>query len=132
MPDRFHHALDTHAGRVERDRGLVVLLLQPPGPDTQLEPPAREHVERGRGLGEQGGMAEVVVEHEAADPESIAHHRGGHQRRDRVQSAHEVVQREVAVVAERIDPADHLDPLFARPGRPPLHAEPKRFVARHC
>ncbi len=35
--------------------------------DADLDAPGGEHVESGHHLGQQGGMAEVVVEHKMAD-----------------------------------------------------------------
>ncbi len=45
------HPIDTHAGRIERDAGLLVLLPQPASPDANLKPTLRKHIDRRHRLG---------------------------------------------------------------------------------
>ena len=52
--------------RVEREPDLVVLGPVPAGADGDLEPAAAQDVERGEVLGEDGRVAQVVVEDEGA------------------------------------------------------------------
>ena len=59
----------THARRVERDAGHLVVVRLGAGADTELEAPVGEQVD-GRGFfGQHRRMTEVVVEHGRGEPE---------------------------------------------------------------
>ena len=65
------HAIDPHAVALLRDAGLLVVGREPAGADPELDPSARQHVERGDLLGQHHRVLVVVVEHERADPQIV-------------------------------------------------------------
>ena len=64
---RLLHTTDTYSGRVEGDAHLLVFRLVPAGADAQFEASTREEIERGNLLGEQHGVAKIVVEYKRPD-----------------------------------------------------------------
>ena len=58
-----------HRRRLHRDARLLVVGRHPAGADAELEAAAGDDVEGGRLLGQDDRVAEVVVEHERADPQ---------------------------------------------------------------
>ena len=64
---RLFHTTDTYSGRVEGDAHLLVFGLVPAGADAQFEASTREEIERGNLLGEQHGVAKIVVEYKRPD-----------------------------------------------------------------
>src|SRR5215213_8364201 len=117
---------DTHARGIERDAGLVVLVLQPAGADAQLQSSVGEDVDRAGGHGQYDGVAEVVVEDEAGETQPLGGDGRGCHRRDRLEPAYEVVRPADGVIAERFDASHCLQPRLARAGAAALHSESKR------
>ena len=81
--DRLGHPLDAHAGRVELQADRLVLGFVPAGPDPDVEPAVTDDIERREILGDDGWVAQVVVQHERADAEPFGRDRGGSEHRDR-------------------------------------------------
>ena len=79
-------------GGIEGDAGLVVLVLQPAGADAQLQAAVGEDVDRAGGHGQHDGVAEVVVEDEAGEPQPLGGDGRRRHRRDRLEPAHEVIR----------------------------------------
>ena len=77
--DRLLQSAHPDAGRVEGEAGLLVLAAQPARAEPELEAPAGQRVERRRLLGEDDGVAIVVVDDHRPDPEPAGDGRGGGQ-----------------------------------------------------
>ena len=112
--------------RIERNAGLVVLILQPARADAELQAPVGEDVDRAGGHGQHDRVPEVVVEEEAGETQPLGGDGRGRHRRDRLEPAHEVVRPAYGVIAERFDPSHHLQPRLARAGTAALHSESER------
>ena len=125
--DGFLQPSDAHPHRVEGDAGQVVLVLEPPGPDAQLDAAVGEDVDRADRHGQDDRVAEVVVEDEPADLQPLRHHRRRGHRRHRLEAAHEVVRPHQRVVAEGFHLAHRLDPRIPRRAdAAALHSETER------
>jgi hypothetical protein len=83
-PDSLAEPFDPHPTRPERDAGPPVLGAVPAGAQPELEQAVAQQVERRGLLGEDRGVAEVVGEHVAADPQAGGRvggrDHGGHRR----------------------------------------------------
>lgn len=65
--DRLLEPVRPHCRCIEAHAHLVVLFLEPPRADTELDPSARQHVRGGYLLREQGRVPEVVAVYVATD-----------------------------------------------------------------
>jgi len=65
---RLRHSLNPRAAIIERKAGGIVLALQPTSAEAELEATICQQIDGGDLLRQQGGMAEVVVVHQASDP----------------------------------------------------------------
>jgi hypothetical protein len=118
--DGLEHALDPDARPVEGEPGGLVFGLVPAGPDPDHQSPLAEQVQRGQILGEDGRVAQVVVEHERTQAEAFRGHRHGRQDRDRRElSGQMVVDTEMAVAHRLGEPrALHQGPAIHDRARP--------------
>src|SRR5690606_17502472 len=97
--DRLLETVDLDPGRVLSYAGGGVVGLVPAGPDAELQPAAGQQVDGGRLLRHDGGVTEVVGQHQRADVQGGV--LGGHgQRRQRGELVREVVGDEQGGVAE--------------------------------
>src|SRR2546425_679165 len=80
---------------VEGYAGLVILGLQKPRAQAELEAATGEQVERRRFLGQDYGMAVVIVDNEGANAHGLRHAGRGHERRERRELVPEMVGDEV-------------------------------------
>jgi len=69
----------------------------PAGADAELEPSAGQRLDRGRFLGEEGGRAEVLVEHVGGQPDFSGGGGGSHQRGECRQPAQMIRDHEARV-----------------------------------
>jgi hypothetical protein len=118
--------LDTHPPEVERDPGLRVVGQQPARSHPQLEAPVGEEVQRGRVLGEDGGMPEIVVEDHAPHADRggrVGSRHDGHGGGDLVA---EVIGHDEDAVAQVLRPARLAQPLLARVAQTREGAEAER------
>ena len=119
-------ASDPRAGRIEGDAGLLVVGEQrTAGAEAELEAAVREQVEGGRLLGDEGGVTQVVLQHEGADPEGGGGGDGGEGGAEG-ELLVEVIGDQGDVVAERLNPSRLLAPFLARRGVRELDAEAER------
>ena len=112
--NRLGEPLDPDASSIEAEPDLIVLDSHVTRAQPQLEPSIRQEVHRRRLSREQHGMAEIVVDHVRADPESCRRVRGAHHRRDCRQHGGEVVGHQEHGVAQRFDLARFVLPLGSR------------------
>ena len=93
----FLEAGNTHRGTVICQPSLGVFVSGPAGADAKLEPSAGQRLDRGRFLGEEGGRAEVLVEHVGGQPDFASGDGGSHQRGECRQAAQMIRDHEARV-----------------------------------
>jgi hypothetical protein len=118
--------LDARRRRRELDPGVDVLLLQPSGTETDLQPSFREHVERRQLLGEHGGLPEVLREDGLGDPQRRGGVGDGLPGDERSERSHEVVGQTEGGVAELLDVPRGREQLLSFGGDAAREAEPER------
>ena len=104
----------------ERDPVLLVLELVPGGPEAELEPPARDVVDRRRLVRDDGGMPvrDAEDDHAATQPSRAGSHRG--------EERHPLEARPLRVALDRQEVVEDRSPVEAEV----LRRLPERDVAR--
>ena len=125
------HSRDPRCAVIEGKAGGIVLALQPTGAQTELEATVRQQIDGGNFLGEQRGVAEVVVVNEAADPQPGRRLGGQHEGRRDGEPRPEMVRHEQRVIAQRFDVPRERHPLRLRPRPARAQAKSKRSQ-RQC
>ena len=98
-------AVDPNSRPVKADASSRVLGLIPAGADPHDESTLTDEVEAGQLLGEDGGVTQIVVEHEGAEPYAFGGHRDRRERRYRGKLRREVVMNAQVAVADRLSRA---------------------------
>ncbi len=127
---RFGESRHAHRRKVERDTRFVVFGFHVARADAEFEAPAGEQVDRGGLAREQHRVPEVVVHHEAADPDVIGRVGGAAQRGERREPVGQMVGREEDIEPEFLGAAGLFLPLATRSGRPDRNAETERAHER--
>src|SRR3989442_1614679 len=109
--ERLREPVDARLRWVVRDPELRVIARVPPRAEPELEPAIREEIDRRGLLREHHGVAVVVVEDEAADPQAARDVGPGAERRQPCQLLGDVVGDQEDVVAQVLHAARVLAPL---------------------
>ena len=110
------------ARTVEGHSGLVVLGLQKPRAQAELEAATGEQVERRRLLGQDYGVAIIIVDNEGPNTHGLRHVGRGHERRERRELVTEMVRDEMVADEKRRVPEVLGLTRLADPGVGRLHA----------
>ena len=86
--DGLLHAGNTNARSVERDTHGVVLILEPPAPESDVEPTSGQHVDRGQLFREHHRIAVVGAKDPATDSDRRRGIGGGENRGNRREDLH--------------------------------------------
>ena len=125
--DRLRQTSLAHRRSVERDADRLVLRTIPPSADRNVEAALREHVQRGKVLGQDRRVAQVVVEHEAGDPQPLRGRGDRRHGRDRRRLGDEVVRDDEGVDPDRLSAAGGLGQLAPARDRARLGQESERL-----
>src|SRR3989442_9799840 len=109
--ERLREPVDARLRWVVRDPELRVIARVPPRAEPELEPAIREEIDRRGLLREHHGVAVVVVEDEAADPQAARDVGRGDERRQRCELLGDVVGDQEDVVAQVLYAARVLAPI---------------------
>ena len=105
---RLDHAVDAHAGPVERDARLLVVVSQPAGADAELGPALCQQVERGEVLRQHRGVPVIGGVHQRPHPQRRGDLRRNSGMHDGRPAVPEMVVAEQRRVAEILHLACHL------------------------
>ena len=112
--DRLAKAFDARPWRVELQPGRAIFRLVPTGTEADYETPLAEDVERRQVLCQDGGMTQVVIEHERAQAEAFRRRGDDAEQRDWSELSGKVIVNAEVAEPDRFgkpDPIDELSPI---------------------